>query len=235
MKQANDKHWDVTLPATYCSEWKDGYGVRGWKLDVSIGDPAVIVSTEETGRQIPTSVFVHDIVDHHLCGLPMSGHRNEAIALNLLAERTGSSPLPDYTQMVEEDILLGSVNGEDMTTFLPESLASDIPEELKGNGRLMIQFLSNKLGSDALKNALIEHFQTLGEAGYQKARSTWLTTGLDFQKRKQIGFCIQKLLEESSPFLKESVPEVIHADIRLSNDSCSLLLKDIDKEFVYNF
>lgn len=234
MELTNDTIWNVSLPATYCTEWKDGYGVRGWKLDVAIGDPAVIASTEETGKQIPTSVFVHDILDHHLCGLPMSGHRNEAIALNLLFERTGSSPVPDYTQMVEEDILRGEVNGEAMTSFLPETLLADIPEEYRKNGVTIIQYLSEKLGKDALIRTLVDHFRTLGKEGYQTAKESWNTTGLDFQRRKTIGLCIQKLLEESSPFLKENTPEVLHADIRLSNEQCGLLLKGINKEYICN-
>jgi hypothetical protein len=231
MKTTYDRHWNVTLPATYCSEWNDGFGARGWKLDVSIGDPAVIASTEATGQRIPTSVFVHDILDHHLCGLPMSGHRNEAIALKLLAERTGSSPVPDYVQMIEEDILLGAVNGEDMISFLPEPLLDKVPEEASKGGRSIIQYLSNLLGKETLKNRLIEHFQTLGEAGYQKARKSWDATGLDFLRREQFGLCIQKLLKDSSPLLTESAPEVLHAEIRLSNKECSLLLKGLGKEY----
>lgn len=234
MKSTHDSHWNVTLPATYCSEWKDGFGARGWKLDVSIGDPAVIASTEETGQQIPTSVFVHDIVDHHLCGLPMSGHRNEAIALNLLSERTGASPIPDYTGMVKEDILLGEVNGEDMTSFLPETLLGEIPEEFRKNGISIIRYLADRLGKEVLKKTLVEHFQNLGKEGYQKAKDSWRKTGLDFQRRTKIGLCIQKLLEKSSLFLKERAPDVIHAEFRLSNEKCSLLLEEVNKEYVCN-
>jgi len=234
MKSTNETIWNVSLPATYCSEWKDGYGVRGWKLDVSIHDPAVIASTEETGRQIPTSVFVHDIVDHHLCGLAMSGHRNEAIALNLLAERTGSSPIPDYRQMTEEDILRGDVNGEAMTSFLSKTLMAEVPEANREDGATIIHYLSEKLGRDRLKNMLVDHFKNMGEMGYQKARSSWRSTGLDFLRRKQIGLCLQNLLEESSSFLKKTAPEIAHAEIRLSNEQCSLLLTDSDKEYVCN-
>ncbi len=234
MKSKNDNHWNVRLPATYCSEWQDGFGVRGWKLDVSIGDPAVIASTEETGQRIPTSVFVHDILDHHLCGLPMSGHRNEAIALKLLEERTGSSPVPDYAQMIDEDILPGEVNGEDMLSFLPDTLLDQVPEVARTDGRSIIQYLSELLGKDVLKQSLLEHFHNLGEDGYQQARDSWHATGLDFQRREQIGLCIQRLLENSSQFLKDKAPELVHAEIRLSKEKCSLFLKDINKEYICN-
>ena len=227
----NNPHWNVVLPATYCTEWQDGYGVRGWKLDVSLDDPAVIASTEETGARIPTSVFVHDIVDHHLCGLAMSGHRNEAIALNLLSERTGSSPIPDYTQMTEEDILPGQVNGEAMKSFLPDNLVKEVPEAIRNDNAGLIQHLSAELGRARLKDLLIRHFETLGKMGYENAREAWSETGLDFQKRKQIGLCIQKLLEQSSAYLIETRPETLHAEFRLSNDSCCLAITETGKEY----
>jgi len=229
--QMNKHRWNVVLPATYCTEWQDGYGVRGWKLDVSLNDPAVIASTEETGARIPTSVFVHDIVDHHLCGLAMSGHRNEAIALHLLSERTGSSPIPDYTQMTEEDILPGQINGEAMQCFLPDNLVNEVPEEIRKDNVALIQHLSGKLGRAQLKKLLIRHFETLGKMGYENAREAWGETGLDFQKRKQIGLCIQELLEQSSTHLIETSPETLHAEIRLSNDSCCLAIAETGKEY----
>lgn len=232
MKATHPDQWNVILPATYCTEWKDGYGVRGWKLDISIGDPAVIASTEETGRQIPTSVFVHDIVDHHLCGLAMSGHRNEAIALNLLAKRTASSPIPDYQQMTEEDLLRGHVNGEKMVTFLPPHLLDLVPEKDRKDDRMIINYLAEKLGKEQLKINLIHHFQALGEEGYQRAKKAWIATGLDFGRRHEIGLCLQSLLEQSRAFLMELAPEELHAEIRLSNERCGLWLKEVNKEYL---
>ncbi|MDX1336101.1 MAG: hypothetical protein R3312_09975 [Gammaproteobacteria bacterium] len=227
----NNHHWNVVLPATYCTEWQDGYGVRGWKLDVALNDPAVIASTEETGARIPTSVFVHDIVDHHLCGLAMSGHRNEAIALNLLSERTGSSPIPDYTQMTEEDILPGQINGEPMKSFLPDSLVQEAPESIRNDNIALIQYLAARLGRKQLKELLIRHFEALGKMGYANAREAWIKTGLDFQRRKQIGSCIQELLEQSRPFLIKTSPEILHAEFRLSNDRCCLAISETGKEY----
>jgi hypothetical protein len=227
----NNYHWNVVIPATYCTEWQDGYGVRGWKLDVALSDPAVIASTEETGTRIPTSVFVHDIVDHHLCGLAMSGHRNEAIALYLLSRRTGSSPVPDYTQMTEEDILPGHINGEDMMSFLPDKLVKEAPEAIRSDSLLLIQYLSDKLGRIELKALLVRHFEALGKMGYEKARKTWNKTGLDFQKREEIGLCIQGLLEESSAFLIKNTPEILHAEFQLSNDGCCLAMTETGRKY----
>ncbi|WP_410352766.1 hypothetical protein [Thiohalophilus sp.] len=104
---------------TYKKEWDDGFGARGWKLNATIGDPVIIASTRETGQRIPTSVFVHDILDHFLSGFGVSGHRSEAMALRQLYRRTGSDPRPDYRQLVKEDLFYGMVNGEKLKTFLP--------------------------------------------------------------------------------------------------------------------
>ena len=68
--RVNFGHVDVAV--TYKRQWDDGYGARGWKLDATIGDPAIIASTRETGEKIKTSVFVHDILDHLLSGFGIS-------------------------------------------------------------------------------------------------------------------------------------------------------------------
>ena len=80
---------EVRVSCLYRRTWQDGFGARGWKLAGTANDPEVIASTAATGERIPTSVFVHDILDHFLCGLGPSGHRNEAVALLQLAARTG--------------------------------------------------------------------------------------------------------------------------------------------------
>ena len=111
---------NITISVVYRSLWQDGFAARGWKLAVAINDPLVIASTPYTGSHIPTSVFVHDILDHYLCGLPLSGHRNEAIALTQLGSRTDTDIGMDFQQMIDEDILSGQVNGETLDSFLPD-------------------------------------------------------------------------------------------------------------------
>ena len=214
----------IRIPVSYHSEWQDGFGARGWKLDAAIDDPQVIASTAETGRNIPTSVFVHDIVDHHLCGLALSGHRNEAIALTLLELRTGSSPIPDFTQMVEEDILRGNVNGESMRTFLPDSLMEQVPQKIRGDNKLSIGYLTGLLGEAELKQVLINNFIQLGQSGLNSAMNEWNKSGLDFSQRKNIGLCIQNILEQIDPNLVQQKPETLHGELCLSNRDCKLIL-----------
>ena len=87
---------NVVVRVTYRSEWPDGFGARGWKLDIALDDPEIIASTPSPGERINTSVLVHDILDHYVSGFPPSGHRNEAMALIQLSTRTGSDPRSDY-------------------------------------------------------------------------------------------------------------------------------------------
>lgn len=102
----------IQVPVTYRREWQDGFGARGWKLDVSIGEPSVIAATAEHGTRIPTSVLMHDILDHHPCGFGIGGHRNETMEPMQLASRTGADPCVDFRQIVDEDLMHGHCNGE---------------------------------------------------------------------------------------------------------------------------
>jgi len=209
--QANSSYKDVTqypekflqidtdkirIPVTYKKSWDDGFGARGWKVDVTIGDPQIIASTRETGQRIKTSVFVHDILDHFLSGFGVSGHRSEAMALIQLSRRTGASPEPDYRQIIEEDILNGRVNGESMSSFLPSSLKELLPEDKSMLDKEIILFLKDKLGNENLTNVLVKHFFSLGKMGEEHAETNWKQLGLDHDKQKEIGNALQELLVE---------------------------------------
>ena len=160
----------VAVAVTYMRQWHDGFGARGWKIDATIGDPVIIASTRETGNRIPTSVFVHDVLDHYLSGFGISGHRSEAMALVQLSRRTGSDPLPDYRQLITEDILNGTVNGESMIDFLTGKLLqivalSNGKEYRQMSDRQIIDYLVAELGRDRLLDVLAEHFLAIGMAG----------------------------------------------------------------------
>ncbi len=51
----------VRVPVRYAECWADGFGVRGWKLDLPGAGADVIAATPHAGERIATSVFVHDI------------------------------------------------------------------------------------------------------------------------------------------------------------------------------
>jgi hypothetical protein len=154
----------VRVPCLYRRTWQDGFGARGWKLAGTANDPEVIASTAATGERIPTSVFVHDILDHSLCGLGPSGHRNEAVALLQLAARTGADPTPDFAQMVDEDLLQGRVLGETFRQFLPPELTKTLPAGIR-DGKAIVERLQAQLGPEVLRKRLIAWFFELGREG----------------------------------------------------------------------
>jgi len=211
----------IRIPVTYKKSWDDGFGARGWKVDVAIGDPQIIASTRETGQRINTSVFIHDILDHFLSGFGVSGHRSEAMALIQLAMRTGSSPESDYKQIIEEDILNGRVNGESMKSFLPSSLIDLLPDNADKSDKEIISFLKNALGVDRLTDTLVNHFFTLGKAGKKHAENNWMKLGLNHYKQTEMGDALQKILIEIDNKADELNIEEIKGRITIDNKHVS--------------
>lgn len=224
----SDRTPSLVIPVTYKPEWQDGFGARGWKLDCTLDDPNVIAATAETGCQISTSVLVHDMLDHYISGFPLSGHRNEAMALIQLASRTGSDPRPDYTQMVDEDLMQGHVSGEQLRSFLPPVFLKFIPDDSM-SGEQVISMLVDKLGRSVLRTALIDHFFELGERGIPLAQASWQRHGLDYQLRKQFGLCLQKLLIRGDNVVREKECSYAHGEFLLNNRFCQLHITTPDR------
>jgi hypothetical protein len=214
---------ELTLPWLYRRRWNDGFAARGWKLACTVDDPEIIASTAETGARIHTSVFVHDIVDHALCGLPPSGHRAEAVALIQLAERTGSDPTPDFVQMVDEDLLTGRLLGERWATFLPPELAELIPEDTAG-GRAVVGQLRDVLGTELLRERLVAHFSELGRAGAETARAAFAAHGLDPGRRGLLAMALQQLLERADALVLAQAWAAAQGCVRVGNGCCTLTL-----------
>ncbi len=215
----NDRPTDVQLHCFYRSVWQDGFGARGWKLASAIDDPAVIAATAETGERIPTSVFVHDILDHTLCGLAMSGHRNEAVALIQLATRTGMAPTPDYAQMVDEDLLSRYASSELLYDFLPCDLAEKIPAGLR-DGATIVTLLQDQLGLETLRQRLIDRFFELGEAGSPKAQQCFVEHGLDYHRRGPLGLALQQLLEHADALVQRREWQSATAKVWITAQRC---------------
>lgn len=213
----------VWVPVTYRAEWPDGFGACGWKLDAAIGDCQVIASTAYTGEKVPTSVLVHDILDHFISGFGFSGHRNEAMATAQLGLRTGTEIRSSYLLMVH-DILQGEVEGESLETFLPPSLKLQLPKEDLAPVEKM-HYLAQKLGDGELHSMLLSHFYEIGLSGVPRAIVSWTSHGLDYERRTAIGLCLQRLLAraETLPALRTDQP--VHGAFSLDNELCALALE----------
>lgn len=214
---------NVCLDFLYRYVWEDGFGARGWKLTRALDDPEVIASTAETGERVPTSVFVHDVLDHALCGLGTSGHRNEAIALMQLASRTGADPTPDFAQMVDEDLLQGVALGESWFSFLPQDLATQVPTQIRG-GRDIIGFLVDRMGRQALRNRLIDHFFVVGAAGSRAAGQQYCSTGLEYRERTALGLALQDLLEQADSFVSGLKLPFARGAVCMAKKRCSFTI-----------
>jgi hypothetical protein len=183
----------VVVPAIYAVQWDDGFGARGWKLDVPDLGADVIAATPYTGQRIPTSVFVHDLVDHHLCGFRLSGYLDEAGALIQLAERTGSDPVADFQQIIDEDLLSGLVAGPDWEDLLPASLVAGV--DMKADPKAALQALRRELGDGLLRALFTAGFVQEGWLRRDAARAAWTAHGLDYAARPRIALALQELFE----------------------------------------
>jgi hypothetical protein len=210
---------EVRVPCLYRRTWQDGFGARGWKLASTANDPEVIASTAATGERIPTSVLVHDILDHFLCGLGPSGHRNEAVALLQLAARTGADPTPDFAQMVDEDLLQGRVLGETFHELLPPELANTLPAGIR-DGKPIVERLQAQLGAEFLRKRLIAWFFELGRAGSSEAREHYASQGLDLARRRPLGLALQRLLEQADTRVRETNLETAAGQIWITPRHC---------------
>ncbi len=181
----------VVVTAAYADRWDDGFGVRGWKLDVPGAGPDVIAATPYTGERIPTSVFVHDLVDHHLCGFRLSGYLDEAGALIQLAQRTGSDPVADFQQIIDEDLLPGAFAGPDWKALLPASLVAEI--DAMGGGQAAFRALRQEYGDGLLRALFTAGFVRQGWARRDAARGAWTALGLDYDARPRIALALQEL------------------------------------------
>jgi len=183
----------VVVPALYAEQWDDGFGARGWKLDVPDLGADVIAATPYTGERIPTSVFVHDLVDHHLCGFRLSGYLDEAGALVQLAERTGSDPVADFQQIIDEDLLSGLVAGPDWKDLLPATLAAEI--DPNADPEVTLEDLRRNLGDGLLRALFTGGFVQEGWLRCAAARTAWTAHGLEYSARARIALALQELFE----------------------------------------
>jgi len=223
MSKIDNSRKQTRIPVTYRDEWQDGLGARGWKLDASLMDSTVIASTAYTGEKVPTSVLIHDILDHFLCGFGFSGHRNEAMAVIQLASRTGADIEISFRPMAEE-VMSGQILGEPIKTFLPDTLKQLLPA-----GTLRVEermsHLSRRLGKQRVRSLLLAHFQAIGEEGVGPAKAHWYRAGLDYDRRTAIGLCLQELLVQADEIALTRQWKHAHALFLVDNRECGLSIE----------
>jgi len=217
---------DAVIAVSYREIWQDGFGARGWKLDRTLDDPEIIATTAFPEAHIATSVLIHDLLDHYVSGFAASGHRAEAKALVQLHLRTGAMIQADFEQMIDEDVLAGRVLGEPLVHFLPPDLVALLPSHITDDpGR--VRWLSNRLGPEVLRVALIARFYSLGAEGIVPALTRWQALGVDYARRQEIGLCLQGLLEAADRRATESAWDSARGQFQLGRDQCMLMIDEI--------
>jgi len=212
----------VSIPVSYHASWPDGLGARGWKLDANRDDPEIIAATSDASGAIPTSVLVHDALDHLLCGFAPSGHRAEAMALEQLAQRTGSDPTPDYRQMAREDLLTGQVVGEPMARFIGADLRHQLPPgAADGDNRTVVNALRERLGDEALVEHLVQRMTGLGRAGRPHALLSWRVTGFSYSRRTELGLRLQRLIERMDAWIETEALTEATGEICIGPGGCA--------------
>ncbi len=214
----------VIVPAMFNEQWQDGLGARGWKLDVPGAGADVIAATPYAGERIPTSVFVHDLVDHHLCGFRLSGYLDEAGALIQLAQRTGSDPMPDFRQIVDEDLLTGAVEGPDWKDLLPASLAAEIAPAT--GAEAAIRELRRRLGDGLLRALFTAGFVREGWRRRDAARAAWTAHGLDYAARPRIALALQALFEWMDSRVQDCGWAQARGDFCIRNDAVAFVFTE---------
>lgn len=214
----------VRIRVSYREHWADGLGAGGWKLDANLDDPEIVAATSDASGAIPTSVLVHDALDHLLCGFAASGHRAEAMALEQLAQRTGSDPDPDYRQMATEDLLTGQVVGEPAFCFIGAELRRWLPREAaRWPDPAVMTALRERLGDAALIERLVERMQALGRAGRPHALINWRATGFSYARRAQLGLRLQRLLERMDERVDAEGRAEEAGELRIGQSGCSFI------------
>lgn len=210
----------VCIPITYRAEWDDGFGAQGWKLDTALDDRQVIACTSYTGHKSPTSVLVHDILDHLVSGLPLSGYRSEAVATTVHGLRNGIEVQSSFQWMVDEIVAATHLN-ESLSPFLSPAVANLLTADA-GPGLPQKNQLLDRLGKEALHKALLAGFFRVGLAGIPQAMQQWANQGLEFSKMRAIGFALQALLQRADAYVSERKSQCTHARFIISNDTCHM-------------
>jgi hypothetical protein len=170
-------------------------------------------------------VFLHDILDHSLCGLGPSGHRNEAVALLQLAARTGADPTPDFAQMVDDDLLQGRVLGETFRELLPWELTKTLLAGIR-NGKAIVERLQAQSGPEILRKRLIDRFFEPGRAGTSNAREHYASHGLEYGRRAPLGLALQRVLARADARVREGNLETAAGEIRIAPRHCGFEIRE---------
>lgn len=199
------------------SEWQDGYGAQGWKLVMAMADPEVIACTAYTGSKTPTSVLVHDMLDHLVSGFRLSGYADEARATAMHGLRNGIEVRSSYEWMADE-ILRQPPSMNQLADLLPASTGDLIPAQAAPHEAVAL--LLDRHGAAEIRRHVVEALFRVGLSGIPIALSNWRERRLDFGSMHAIGLCLQALLVEAQGMVTDWAAEAARGRVFIGNDAC---------------
>ncbi|MGD8842044.1 MAG: hypothetical protein PVJ83_01100 [Gammaproteobacteria bacterium] len=118
----------------------------------------------------------------------------------------------------------GRVNGESLTSFLPQALRVRVPADRGRTDRELMVFLKDAYGEACLVDLLVEHFFALGSSGADHADRSWRKLGLDPKRRTRIGLALQAVLTQVDRTVEAAGIEALGGHVDVGNDECALRL-----------
>lgn len=212
---------EIAFDLTYRSEWQDGYGAQGWKLDLAGDDPEVVACTAYTGAKTPTSVLVHDMLDHLVSGFPLSGYANEACATAMHGLRNGIEVRSSYEWMADE--LLNGDAPQELAQFLPPDFVAGISPRTGPDATPAALIAAH--GRDRIKAHIVERFFRIGLSGIPVACANWQRRRLDFDRMHAIGLCLQALLVRAQAFVEKSAIDAARSRCAIGNTTCEFIVE----------
>lgn len=217
----------LQIPITYQDEWHDGFGARGWKLDCATGHSEMIASTSCLGGKSPTSVIVHDVVDHHLSGFGWT-LPDEAKAIVIHGLRNGIEVLSSLESLAD-DLLRESPPACAIEAFLPPEIA--VAFDFEGSAHhTKVRLLIEKFERDELRAMLAKQLHVVGLMGIPEALTRWHMIGLTVEDLPATGFAIQRLLVSAETAIDAQHENVANAILEVLPGRCLLVLRIAGRE-----
>lgn len=215
-------HTDNRLRLIYRDEWNDDFGAQGWKLEAAIADPDIIACTARSGGKSPTSVIVHDILDHFVSGFALSGCLNEARATVMHGLRNSIEVRSSFEWLID-DILRDPASDSDAQVLLAALLPAPVRACCRSPAE-MVERLKEQSGTAKMRARLVQRLIGVGLGGVRTAMTSWEQRHLPFERMADIGFCIQELLEKADDAILANKIALGDALLDLSDDVCRLEL-----------
>lgn len=215
----------VTVPLVYRTDWDDGFYARGWKIEGEMRRGAVIASTSTISGASPTSVPVHDILDHWVSGFSCHEWIGEAKAIVMHGLRNGIDVRRSLQAMAQEMAQGGySLRGGEEPLSAGGSVDADCPARASLRGERKRRSAAVEESFTTRVNVLTMALHRRGLEGVGEAVQRWRWHGLEFGRMELIGRALQELLNAAECRLAKSKAHEAKGVVTITNQECCMTL-----------